>query len=182
MTKPFTPTAIPRTLEGKILYFNTIYKLPVAPYPTLLSVVNKERTVPNMTAELCIEQRIRNFQKTLLDEIAEGTDIIYKLQEIANTQPGQEEPHTPLQILTDLSDWLHDIIIYCLSEAAKYGIPSMDVLDIIMSSNFSKLDADGNPIYDSYGKVLKGPKYWKPEPQIYALLKELIPHGVIRQL
>ena len=37
------------------------------------------------------------------------------------------------------------------------------VLHIIMLSNFSKLDEDGEPIYDSRGKVLKGANYWAPE-------------------
>jgi hypothetical protein len=39
-----------------------------------------------------------------------------------------------------------------------------------MESNFSKLGADGQPIYDERGKVMKGPSYWKPEPRIRSLL------------
>ncbi len=39
-----------------------------------------------------------------------------------------------------------------------------------MQSNFSKLGADGKPIYDERGKVMKGPGYWQPEPKIRALL------------
>lgn len=38
-----------------------------------------------------------------------------------------------------------------------------------MQSNFSKLGADGKPIYDERGKVQKGQNYWKPEPKIKAL-------------
>ena len=30
---------------------------------------------------------------------------------------------------------------------------------------------DGKPIYDTNGKFLKGPNYWKPEPRIKALLQ-----------
>ncbi|RCM47979.1 hypothetical protein PA37_06700 [Pseudomonas aeruginosa] len=52
----------------------------------------------------------------------------------------------------------------------KYGIPLEAVLDLIMDSNESKLGADGKPIYDENGKFLKGPNYWKPEPQIKKLL------------
>ena len=35
-------------------------------------------------------------------------------------------------------------------------------------------DPDGSPcdpIYDANGKFLKGPNYWKPEPNIKALLE-----------
>ena len=62
-------------------------------------------------------------------------------------------------------------MVYCRSEALKYGLPLEDVLDIIMDSNESKLGADGKPIYDANGKFLKGPNYWKPEPKIKALLE-----------
>jgi predicted HAD superfamily Cof-like phosphohydrolase len=65
---------------------------------------------------------------------------------------------------------LGDVIVYCRSEALKYGIPLEAVLQIIMDSNASKLGADGKPIYDANGKFLKGPNYWKPEPEIRKLL------------
>jgi predicted HAD superfamily Cof-like phosphohydrolase len=59
-----------------------------------------------------------------------------------------------------------------LTEAVKYGLPSNEILKIIMESNFSKLDENGQPIIDEFGKVLKGASYWKPEPRIMELLKE----------
>jgi predicted HAD superfamily Cof-like phosphohydrolase len=71
-----------------------------------------------------------------------------------------------------MADLLGDVIVYCRSEALKYGLPLEDVLDIIMDSNESKLGADGKPIYDANGKFLKGPDYWKPEPKIKALLEK----------
>ena len=77
----------------------------------------------------------------------------------------------PIDIAVAIADVLGDIIVYCRSEALKYGIPLEAVLDIIMDSNESKLGADGNPIYDANGKFLKGPNYWKPEPRIRALLE-----------
>ena len=62
------------------------------------------------------------------------------------------------------------MIVYCRSEALKYGIPLEEVLSIIMDSNESKLGADGKPIYNANGKFLKGPNYRKPEPMIKKLL------------
>jgi predicted HAD superfamily Cof-like phosphohydrolase len=72
-----------------------------------------------------------------------------------------------------IADVLGDIIVYCRSEALKYGLPLEDVLNVIMDSNESKLGADGKPIYDENGKFLKGPGYWKPEPKIRELLGRL---------
>jgi predicted HAD superfamily Cof-like phosphohydrolase len=73
-------------------------------------------------------------------------------------------------IAVAIADVLGDIMVYCRSEALKYGLPLEEVLDVIMDSNESKLGADGRPIYDANGKFLKGPDYWKPEPKIKALL------------
>jgi len=35
--------------------------------------------------------------------------------------------------------------------------------DEVQRSNMSKLDDYGNPIYNDSGKVMKGPKYFKPD-------------------
>ena len=59
--------------------------------------------------------------------------------------------------------------------ARRWGLPLNKILDVIMESNFSKLGADGMPIYDERGKVMKGPDYWKPEPQIRDALTTILP-------
>ena len=75
------------------------------------------------------------------------------------------------QILVMLSDWLGDMNVYNRSEALKYGIPLEGVLACIMGSNFTKLDAEGQPIINpENGKVLKGPNFVPPEAHIYATL------------
>lgn len=135
-----------RSFASKILYFNGLYKLHVAPHPSL-AVLDKQPT------------RLQDFKKILGDEVEEINDVV-----------GTDE----LDTLTNIADLLGDIVVYCHSEAAKYGIPLDEVLAIIMQSNFSKLDDNGSPIYDDTGKVMKGPHYWKPEPAIKQLLKERI--------
>jgi len=104
--------------------------------------------------------RLRKFKCTLLDEVHEIDEIV----ELA------ERGSPSIDLLVAVADLLGDVIVYCRSEALKYGIPLEAVLDIIMDSNESKLGADGQPIYDANGKFLKGPNYWKPEPRIKALL------------
>jgi predicted HAD superfamily Cof-like phosphohydrolase len=127
--------------------FNAMYNLPRPKVPTL----------PEGLA-----LKITNFTKILRDEVEEGFDIIEKYHAGADQ----------LELLTDIADWLHDLTVYCLTEAVKYGLPSNEILKIIMESNFSKLDENGQPIIDEFGKVLKGASYWKPEPRIMELLKE----------
>ena len=106
------------------------------------------------------------------EEVEEANDISDKYQKMLQASGGTLNPQQKLEILTDMSDWLGDIVVYCSSEAKRWGLPLDQILNVIMQSNFSKLDANGEPIYDERGKVMKGPNYWKPEPKISQLLSE----------
>jgi len=130
--------------------FNGIYKLPVSKTPTT------DVGVP-------LVERLKSFKNILMEEVHEIDEII----------AAQETGKSELEVLTMLADLLGDVQVYCASEMAKFGLPLDQVLAIIMQSNFSKLGADGKPIYDERGKVMKGPNYWKPEPKIQELLQSL---------
>ena len=130
----------------RIAAMNAMYKLPANDKPTL----------PADTAD-----RLKKFKATLMDEVHEIDEIVA----LANNGSSAAD------VAVAIADVLGDIIVYCRSEALKYGIPLEEVLDIIMDSNESKLDADGKPIYDANGKFLKGPNYWKPEPKIKSMLE-----------
>jgi len=134
----------------RIAAMNAMYKLPACDTPTL----------PENVAD-----RLVKFKATLLDEDHEIDEIV----QLANSGASAND------VAVAIADVLGDIMVYCRSEALKYGLPLEDVLDIIMDSNESNLGADGKPIYDANGKFLKGPNYWKPEPKIKALLDSLKP-------
>lgn len=165
-----------RTFESQILYFNGMYKLPVAPFPTIFKVAHAEQDKnPKLNAAEAVIHRLKSFKKILGDELNEIDLIINHVETNGQKHDAGVEPlYRPEDFLTDMADLLGDIMVYCASEMAKYGIPQKETLAIIMSSNFSKLDNDGNPLYDSTGKVLKGPNYWKPEPMIKKMLEEKI--------
>jgi predicted HAD superfamily Cof-like phosphohydrolase len=127
--------------------FHDMYGLPKPEFPTLEAVGN-------------VKERLTAFQTVIQNEIDEGKDIL------ANYV---NQKHKDIYVLIELADWFGDIIVYCASEARRYGIPIDKVLEVIMQSNFSKLAADGTPII-SEGKVQKGPNYWKPEPKIKEVL------------
>lgn len=168
MSEPLTanfPLKV-RDFESQILFFNGMYKLPIAPFPSsgavTLDVINKN---PNIkTDQEAILRRLVDFEQILKTELAEIENIMDKVN----------RGYPEIEILVDIADLLGAIQVYCASEMAKFGLPLKEILSIIMSSNFSKLGADGAPLYDSNGKVLKGPAYWKPEPSIKALLEERI--------
>ncbi|HZP12726.1 MAG TPA: pyrophosphatase [Nevskiaceae bacterium] len=133
------------TFAARIAQMNAMYKLAAHDRPT----------IPPDVAD-----RLRKFKATLMDEVHEIDEIVAQAEQGA----------APLDLAVAIADLLGDVIVYCRSEALKYGIPLEAVLQIIMDSNASKLGADGKPIYDANGKFLKGPNYWKPEPKIRALL------------
>lgn len=133
-----------------IAKFNSMYKLPVNLCPTL------DIGVP-------VKERLVSLMDILHEEVSEIAPIIEAIDDGASE----------LDVLTALSDLLGDMQVYCASEMAKFGLPQDAVLGIIMMSNFSKLDENGNPLYDERGKVMKGPGYWKPEPQIKELLASM---------
>ena len=135
-----------KPFHERIAAMNAMYKLPA----------NDKPAIPAEVAD-----RLVKFKATLMDEVHEIDEIVALAKQGAD----------PLTLAVAIADLLGDVIVYCRSEALKYGLPLEAVLDIIMDSNESKLGADGKPIYDANGKFLKGPNYWKPEPKIQALLE-----------
>ena len=57
---------------------------------------------------------------------------------------------------------LADLVYVCYQYAANMGWDLDEALNRVHTSNMSKLDANGNPIYRADGKVLKGPNYTPP--------------------
>ena len=135
-----------KSFAQRIAAMNAMYKLPA----------NDQPAIPENVVD-----RLVKFKATLLDEVHEIDEIVKLAQDGASA----------IDVAVAIADVLGDIMVYCRSEALKYGLPLEDVLDVIMDSNESKLGADGKPIYDANGKFLKGPNYWKPEPRIKALLE-----------
>lgn len=163
---------LPFNLESSIIAFNNMYGLPVSPVPVLIN-----------------SKRLKDLKAILLKEISEVDDIIRKMEnlEMMYKLQGQHameqdqvswanQAEQELEVLGDLADWLGDIQVYAQSEMAKWGLPILATLEIIMQSNMSKLGADGLPIVDDTGKVGKGPNYWKPEPK----LREMLAANIIR--
>jgi predicted HAD superfamily Cof-like phosphohydrolase len=153
-----------------IKQFNEMYGMPI----------NQRPTIPSL-------KRLKDLKSILQDELDELDKISEKYEaalegidckQNPNSHLGWEEfnekipAEKKVEILTDLADLLGDLIVYVSSESKKYGIEIDEVLKIIMKSNFSKLGADGKPIKDERGYIVKGPNYFKPEPKISEYLKD----------
>ncbi len=64
--------------------------------------------------------------------------------------------------LKEVADALTDILYVTYGAGHALGINLDECFDEVQNSNMSKLGEDGKPIYNQIGKVMKGPKYFKP--------------------
>ncbi len=66
--------------------------------------------------------------------------------------------------LVEVADALGDMLYILCGTIIEHGMQNKieEVFNEIQRSNMSKLGEDGKPIYREDGKVLKGPKYFKP--------------------
>ena len=65
--------------------------------------------------------------------------------------------------LNEAADALTDILYVTYGAGHAFGINLDKCFDEVQKSNMSKLGNDGKPIYNEKGKVMKGPKYFKPD-------------------
>ena len=66
------------------------------------------------------------------------------------------------QNLKEVADSLTDILYVTYGAGHAFGIDLDKCFDEVQRSNMSKLGADGKPIYNEHGKVMKGPNYFEP--------------------
>ena len=65
--------------------------------------------------------------------------------------------------LLEVADALTDILYVTYGAGHAFGIDLDKCFDEVQNSNMSKLDENNKPIYNDAGKVMKGPKYFKPD-------------------
>ena len=65
--------------------------------------------------------------------------------------------------LLEVADALTDILYVAYGAGHAFGIDLDKCFDEVQNSNMSKLDEDGKPMYNDSGKVMKRPKYFKPD-------------------
>ena len=64
--------------------------------------------------------------------------------------------------IKEVADALTDILYVTYGAGHAFGINLDKCFEEVQNSNMSKLGSDGKPIYNDKGKVMKGPKYFKP--------------------
>jgi len=108
------------------------------------------------------------FMKTFGQEVKKkpsfSTDKINKLRlDLIKEELSELTDAMNNKDLLEVADALTDILYVTYGAGHAFGIDLDKCFDEVQNSNMSKLDVDGKPIYNEYGKVMKGPNYFKPD-------------------
>ena len=90
-------------------------------------------------------EKINNLRVSLIEE---------ELKELKEAMESED--------LLEVADALTDILYVTYGAGHAFGINLDKCFDEVQSSNMSKLDSNGKPIYNDFGKVMKGPNFFKP--------------------
>jgi predicted HAD superfamily Cof-like phosphohydrolase len=113
-------------------------------------------------------EKVKTFMKTFGQEVKEKSSFSSdKINELRFNLIKEELEELRIAIdtknLVEVADALTDILYVTYGAGHAFGINLDKCFNEIQQSNMSKLDEHGNPIYNDSGKVMKGPKYFKPE-------------------
>ena len=113
-------------------------------------------------------EKVKTFIKTFGQEVKEKSSFSSdKINELRFNLIKEELEELRIAIdtknLVEVADALTDILYVTYGAGHAFGIDLDKCFDEVQQSNMSKLDDHGNPIYNDSGKVMKGPKYFKPD-------------------
>ena len=112
--------------------------------------------------------KVGTFMKTFGQEVKTkpsfSTDKINKLRlDLIKEELNELTEAMNNKDLLEVADALTDILYVTYGAGHAFGINLDNCFEEVQNSNMSKLDENGNPIYNEYGKVMKGPNYFKPD-------------------
>ena len=112
-------------------------------------------------------QKVKTFMQTFGQEVKSKpsfstekiTDLRYNLikEELGELKQAMDDKD-----LLEVADALTDILYVTYGAGIAFGIDLDKCFEEVQNSNMSKLDKNGKPIYNEFGKVMKGPNYFKP--------------------
>ena len=111
--------------------------------------------------------KVKTFMETFGQEVKTkpsfSTNKINKLRyDLIKEELDELKVALENNVLLEVADALTDILYVPYGAGHAFVIDLDKCFDEVQTSNMSKLDENGNPIYNEDGKVMKGPKYFKP--------------------
>ena len=107
---------------------------------------------------------MKTFGQEVKDNPSFSTDKINKLRiDLIKEELEELTQAMKNKDLLEVADALTDILYVTYGAGHAFGINLDKCFNEVQQSNMSKLDDHGKPIYNDSGKVMKGPKYFKPD-------------------
>ena len=113
-------------------------------------------------------ESVKKFMETFGQEIKEKAnfpdDKITSLRyELIKEELDELREAIDSKDIKEVADALTDILYVTYGAGHAFGINLDKCFEEVQNSNMSKLGPDGKPIYNDKAKVMKGPKYFKPD-------------------
>ena len=110
---------------------------------------------------------VKIFMKTFGQEVKEKADfpndkITVLRYDLIKEELDELKDAIDKRDIKEVADALTDILYVTYGAGHAFGIDLDKCFEEVQSSNMSKLDNNGKPIYNDKGKVMKGPNYFKP--------------------
>ncbi len=110
---------------------------------------------------------VKIFMKTFGQEVKEKADfpndkITALRYDLIKEELDELKDAIDKRDIKEVADALTDILYVTYGAGHAFGIDLDKCFEEVQSSNMSKLDNNGKPIYNDKGKVMKGPNYFKP--------------------
>jgi predicted HAD superfamily Cof-like phosphohydrolase len=160
--------------------FHEVYRLPIAKQLTAGDAKLRRLRVALIAEELCelaqalgvsLELEVKPARQEQSEaEPKRVMNGMYRKTWIAPAELCYADEHVDM---VEAADALGDLDYVVQGGNIVFGIPAGLVMYDIHVSNLSKLDENGQPIYDEHGKVVKGPNF--KEPDIKAVLDTFDP-------
>ena len=106
---------------------------------------------------------MKTFGQEVKDKPSLSSDKINKLRiSLIKEELDELKEAMDSKDLLEVADALTDLLYVTYGAGHAFGIDLDKCFEEVQNSNMSKLGDDGKPIYNEFGKVMKGPNYFKP--------------------
>ena len=106
---------------------------------------------------------MKTFGQEIKDKPSFSTDKINELRlSLIQEELNELKEAMNNKDLIEVADALTDLLYVTYGAGHAFGIDLDKCFNEVQNSNMSKLDNNGKPIYNEFGKVMKGPNYFKP--------------------
>lgn len=135
-------------------------------HQTFHHTLNERPTIPStkdvkLRLALLLEEFIELSQACLSDSSDAAQHYIHVLEHAM--QDIRQLTDADLDVdLVEVADALTDINYVAYGAGHCFGVDLDACMEEVQRSNMSKLGADGKPMYNEHGKVVKGPNYSPP--------------------